>query len=84
MEAASRKSVSILQERWSKIYVGLWEECLCASNSRRQCNVEAVLVQPHLLFLESQFAIWYGLVNTVVCTVLSSEWMTHSQLCQST
>jgi len=79
-----RKFVLCLQERWSQIYVGCWEQYLCASISCRQCDVEAVLVQPRSLFLESQYAIWYGLVNIVVCTALSSEWMTHSQLCQST
>jgi len=79
-----KQEISILQERRSQIYVGCWEQCLCASISCRQCDVEAVLVQPHSLFLESQFAVWYGLVNIVVCTALSSEWMTHSQLCQST
>ena len=84
MEAASRKSVSILRERWSQIFVVHWEQCLCARIACRQCDVEVVLVQPCSLFLESHFAIWYGLVNIAVCTALSSEWMTHSQLCQST
>lgn len=35
------------------------------------------------MFLELQFAVGYGLVNTVVCIVFGSKWVTYFQLFQS-
>jgi hypothetical protein len=41
------------------------------------------LVPTFTLFLRLQFAVVYSLVNTVVCVVLGSKWMTSSQSCQT-
>lgn len=50
--------------------------------SNKQCNTKVELVPTFTLFLELQFAVVYGLVNTVICVVSGSKWMTSSQSCQ--
>ena len=51
--------------------------------SSKQCDSKVELVPIFTLFLELQFAVVYGLVNTVVSVVLGSKWMTISQSCQT-
>jgi len=46
-------------------------------------ELEVELYPTFSMFLELQFAVGYGLVNTVVCIVFVSEWVTCFQLFQS-
>jgi hypothetical protein len=50
--------------------------------SGKQCDPKMELAPTFTLLLGLQFAVVYGLVNTVVGVVLGSKWMTSSQSCQ--
>jgi hypothetical protein len=47
--------------------------------SNKKYNTKVELVPTFILFLKLQFSVVYSLVNTVVCVVLGSKWMTSSQ-----
>jgi hypothetical protein len=59
------------------------KKCLHKSILHKQDGLEAEIVLSCSLFLKPYYAMWYSLVNIVVCIVFDSNWMTCSQLCQS-